>query len=251
MINKKVILTVDASNTYASLDNEINVFRGDGNINLEIELVQKVFQFGRPMTRAMVFSDSITSASVDVVKPLGNEYFVLEAVELVDNVFNIKLDKTWIDGVSELGEYKLQINLLDNEGNKASLPYFSINVLPTLVDSIPTAKVGGKLNETSAVKSDENYVPATSSYDLAYWQEGEVISVERMNNQIDVIKASEAKIDTAISTANDTLTQTKKIQSEMIENNKQMVQESTARVDEAINSCAEVYRTTLRYRIVE
>ena len=68
---------------------------------------------------------------------------------------------------------------------------------------------------------------------------------------LDVVKLSESKINTAISTANDTLTQTKAIQTEMIENNKQMVQESTSRVDEAIDLCEQVFSTTLRYHIVE
>ena len=248
---KNATLTINADNTSATLSNQINVYRGDGNITLNLTVAQQVYQFGKPMVKTMALSDSdVCFVNVDVVVPQANSYFTLDTVELVDNQFTITLAKEWCDEVQEVGTYKLQINMFDSENNKASLPPFSINVLPRLIDTVPIGEIGSKLDET-AMKSDKDYIPATSSYDLAYWQEGEVISVERMNNQIDIIKASEAKIDTAISTANDTLTQTKAIQTEMIENNKQMVEQSTARVDEAIDLCEQVFSTTLRYRIVE
>ena len=248
---KNATLTINADNTSATLSNQINVYRGDGNITLKLTVAQQVYQFGKPMVKTMALSDSdVCFVNVDVVVPQANSYFTLDTVELVDNQFTITLAKEWCDEVQEVGTYKLQINMFDSENNKASLPPFSINVLPRLIDTVQTSKVGDTIN-TGIVRSDSDYVQVETAEELAYWKDGETLSPERMNNMLDVVKLSESKINTAISTANDTLTQTKAIQTEMIENNKQMVQESTARVDEAIDLCEQVFSTTLRYHIVE
>lgn len=247
---KNATLTINADNTSATLSNQINVYRGDGNITLNLTVAQQVYQFGKPMVKTMALDSDVCFVNVDVVVPQANSYFTLDTVELVDNQFTITLAKEWCDEVREVGTYKLQINMFDSENNKASLPPFSINVLPRLIDTVQTSKVGDTIN-TGIVRSDSDYVQVETAEELAYWKDGDVVSPERMNNQLDVVKLSESKINTAISTANDTLTQTKAIQTQMIENNKQMVEQSTARVDEAIDLCEQVFSTTLRYRIVE
>lgn len=248
---KNATLTIDADNTSATLSNQINVYRGDGNITLKLTVAQQVYQFGKPMVKTMALSDSdVCFVNVDVVVPQANSYFTLDTVELVDNQFTITLAKEWCDEVQEVGTYKLQINMFDSENNKASLPPFSINVLPRLIDTVQTSKVGDTIN-TGIVRSDSDYVQVETAEELAYWKDGDVVSPERMNNQLDVIKNSEAKINTAIAKADSALSETKEIQTQIVENNKQMVEQSTARVDEAIDLCEQVFSTTLRYRIVE
>ena len=234
---KNATLTINADNTSATLSNQINVYRGDGNITLKLTVAQQVYQFGKPMVKTMALSDSdVCFVNVDVVVPQANSYFTLDTVELVDNQFTITLAKEWCDEVQEVGTYKLQINMFDSENNKASLPPFSINVLPRLIDTVQTSKVGDTIN-TGIVRSDSDYVQVETAEELAYWKDGETLSPERMNNMWDV--------------ADSALSETKAIQTEMIENNKQMVQESTSRVDEAIDLCEQVFSTTLRYHIVE
>ena len=251
MINKNVTLTISADNRTATLDNEINVYRGDGNICINITLQQQVYQFGKRMTKVMALADSdIVNVDVDVVKPLNNEYFTLDTAELINNQFSITLDKSWVDEVDEIGTYQMQINTYDNEGNKASLPSFTLEVLPRLIDTVQTSKVGDTIN-TGIVRSDSDYVQVETAEELAYWKDGDVVSPERMNNQLDVIKNSEAKINTAIAKADSALSETKEIQTQMVTDNKQMVEQSTARVDEAIDLCEQVFSTTLRYRIVD
>lgn len=269
MINKNVTLTISADNRTATLDNQINVYRGDGNICINVTLQQQVYQFGKRMTKVMLLADSdIVNVDVDVVKPLNNEFFTLDTAELVDNQFSIALDKSWVDEVDEIGTYQLQINTYDSEGNKASLPSFTLEVLPRLIDTVQPFTVGKTIGD-GASRSDIEYQTVATAEELAYWKDGDVVSPERMNNQLDVIKNSEAKINTAIEEANKTLDEannaveetktiqqqiasdTKAIQTQIVENNKQMVEQSTARVDEAIELCEEVFDATLRYRVVE
>lgn len=251
MINKNVTLTISADNRTATLDNQINVYRGDGNICINITLQQQVYQFGKRMTKVMALADSdIVNVDVDVVKPLNNEYFTLDTAELINNQFSIKLDKSWVDEVDEIGTYQMQINTYDNEGNKASLPSFTLEVLPRLIDTVQAFTVGKTIGD-GASRSDEDYESVLTAEELAYWKDGDVVSPERMNNQLDVIKNSEAKINTAIAKADSALSETKEIQTQMVTDNKQMVEQSTARVDEAIDLCEQVFSTTLRYHIVE
>ena len=251
MINKNVTLTISADNRTATLDNQINVYRGDGNICINITLQQQVYQFGKRMTKVMTLADSdIVNVDVDVVKPLNNEYFTLDTAELINNQFSIKLDKSWVDEVDEIGTYQMQINTYDNEGNKASLPSFTLEVLPRLIDTVQACTVGKTIGD-GASRSDIEYQTVATAEELAYWKDGDVVSPERMNNQLDVIKNSEAKINTAIAKADSALSETKEIQTQMVTDNKQMVEQSTARVDEAIDLCEQVFSTTLRYRIVE
>ena len=54
MINKQVTLTITGDNRNAELSTPITVYRGDGNINIQLTLAQEVYQYGRRMTRSVL-----------------------------------------------------------------------------------------------------------------------------------------------------------------------------------------------------
>ena len=235
MINKQVTLTITGDNQNAELSTPITVYRGDGNINIQLTLAQEVYQYGRRMTRSVLIEgDYVTNVDVEIVRPKGNSYFKLDSVELVDNQFNITLDKTWVDEVEEIGTYHLQINTYDGEGNQATLPSFPIEVLPRLTDSVPQVKIGD-LIESGAISSDKSYVTSVGgqAVEVPFWVDGEAVTVERMNEQLQIIKDNDQRINITLDNCDDLLQETRQFKEEC---------------ERIVN---EVYSTTLRYRIVE
>lgn len=241
MINKQVTLTISNDNREATLSNPITVYRGDGNINIQVTLAQEVYQYGRPVTRMVALSDQVTNVSVDVVKPLGNTYFTLQTVELVDNQFSIKLSKDFLDEADEVGTYYFQINTFDNEGNQATLPSFPLEVLPRLTDSVPIVSIND-LIESGVIGSEPTYVThvAGQAIDIPAWVKGETITVERMNEQLSIIKENDERINTAMTRA------------ESVLGNAESALQVTQQVQkECRDAIKDVVSTTLRYRIVE
>lgn len=234
MINKQVTLTISNDNRTTTLSNPITVYRGDGNINIELTLAQQVYQFGRPITRIITLQDDIINVNVDVVRPEGNSYFTLDTVEMVDNTFCITLTKEWLDEIEEVGTYYFQVNTFDTTGNQATLPSFPVEVLPRLIDSVSTVRIGD-LIKSGAIGSDVSYVThvAGQAIEIPYWAIGEAVTVERMNEQLDIIKANDTRINVAMTRAEDLLETTEQIQNEY-----------KAEIEKLFNN-------TIFYRIVE
>lgn len=234
MINKSVTLTIATDNKTVSMSSPIVVYRGDGNINLQLSLAQQVYQYGRPITRMVSLENDVVNVNADVVRPNGKSFFRLNTVELIDNQFSITLAKEWVDEVEEVGTYYIQINTFDSEGNMATLPSFPVEVLPRLIDSVPVVTIGDLIS-SGCIGSDRQYVThvAGNAVDIPYWTFGEEITVERMNEHLDIIKQNDVRINQAIEVANDVL------------------QNATETLGQCVDTVDGIYNSTLTYVIVE
>ena len=114
MISKNINAYI-YSNT-AKLSDTINFFKGDGDVDLNINLIGISFKIEQ------IYSD---------VKILvaGRE-IITDRVKVVDNIVKLNINKNIISQALETGEFKIQIRLWDElvAGNRIALPVFFVTV---------------------------------------------------------------------------------------------------------------------------
>ncbi len=189
-IKRNVTLTIKGGKL--KIDNKIHIYQNDRGVELHITLRNFLY---------IIKPSYIPTARI--IKPSGEE-FTIDTLEVVNKetiVFTITQDMT--DEFNEIGKYKIQIHLFDEEDNRITIPPFEFQVNPLITPeqddntyaianySLVNQKRSpdnGQINPGDELLTEGQYV-------RIYWKPGDYVTAERLNNMEFGISDLYSKID--------------------------------------------------------
>ena len=119
LIQKDVTVTVDGR--YATLSEDIFLYKNDRNIDIVFTIVDAKYKFNAYSGNILVESTA-KYATVKVLKPNG------------DNKVILTITQDFIDQIDEVGIHTVQIQLWDADAGRVTLPPISFTVLEPIFD---------------------------------------------------------------------------------------------------------------------
>lgn len=182
------------NNTTANLNEPLQIYQHDRGIVLRIKVLKYKYGFNNKLTEEDVVGETnILSARAIVLKPDGKRVFECPRQEVEDNyvIVNIKLD--WTDELTEIGKYKLQIQLYGAipEEERVTLPPVEFTVAP-MIGYVPEEGVAVPAYAEAAFL-DYNYLVEDIDevvddgdlpygiYDKTTWEPGDILTAEELN----------------------------------------------------------------------
>ena len=205
MITRDLVLTV--SNNKSTLNEALTIFRGDRGIVLSVKIQEYKFKFNRKVTSDVIKDNtSIAYARTLVHKPNPEDNhstcFEVPITEVKDDTVEIPITADWCDELSEIGTYRLQIQLYgeDPVNERVSIPPVEFNVEDLLcsvsenLDDYPNAVVGTNevMFSTVAESTGDEYGSdyPNGVYNKTTWLTGDVITSNRLNKLEDAMDYS-------------------------------------------------------------
>ena len=126
MIYTSVKVTIKSN--MASIDNKILLYRGDKNIEIQIEVVNVLYKQYKEESDNVTYNSSASYAQLFMRKPDGT-CVAGDIIKTKDNKIIFVIPETMVDETSEIGAYSFQIRLFD-ETQKSHV------TLPPVMDGI-------------------------------------------------------------------------------------------------------------------
>lgn len=201
-IERDVKLVVNGKT--AKFDEQIYIFRGDRDIQLNITIVETKMKFNRNDTAGNVLAPLPKDcyARVGIRKPKG-EQVVRDRVPIEDDVVKFVIDSTICDELDEVGMHKIQIQIYaldDDSSPRWTLPSAAeLEVLKPDVDFDGIAAVAGEAKagiSLLSVEGDSSIVTFNEdgSYNQTIWKNGDVITVAKLNKIEEGIEGVNQKV---------------------------------------------------------
>ena len=180
------------NNTTATLNEPLQIYQLDRGIILRIEVLRYKYTFSKLTEENMIAESDMFSARAIILKPDGKRQFECPRQEIVDNRVIIPITLDWTDEVSEIGKYKLQIQLYGSDpiNERVTLPPVEFTVAPMICYvpeegvSIPAHAEAAYLDDTYLAdvigEVDDGNLPY-GIYDKTTWYPGDVITAEELN----------------------------------------------------------------------
>lgn len=130
LIQKDVTVTVDGR--YATLSEDIFLYKNDRNIDIVFTIVDAKYKFNAYSGNILVESTA-KYATVKVLKPNGTR-FTSGKLLIADNKVILTITQDFIDQIDEVGIHTVQIQLWDEEAGRVTLPPISFTVLEPIFD---------------------------------------------------------------------------------------------------------------------
>lgn len=202
--------TITVKDNISVLDNNIYLFQNDRNIDIYFTIVNFKFDFftSTQTSEDIVEKSNASYATIRVLKP-NEEKFVSDAKIPItsDKKVLFTITEDFIDEVYEVGKYKLQISLYDDQYGKITIPYIEFEVLAPIfedddfvenivlgqidITKIGMSRIAYENEETAQASLMEVQKRVASTLGISdgneitsidwHWRWGEIISAERMN----------------------------------------------------------------------
>lgn len=130
LIQKDVTVTVDGR--YATLSEDIFLYKNDRNIDIVFTIVDAKYKFNAYSGNILVESTA-KYATVKVLKPNGTR-FTSGKLLIADNKVILTITQDFIDQIDEVGIHTVQIQLWDEQAGRVTLPPISFTVLEPIFD---------------------------------------------------------------------------------------------------------------------
>ncbi|MBQ2408057.1 MAG: hypothetical protein II309_01375 [Bacilli bacterium] len=130
LIQKEVTVTIDGR--YATLSEDIYLYKNDRNIDIIFTIVDSKYKFNAYSGNILVESTA-KYATVKVLKPNGSR-FTSNRLLIVDNKVVLTITQDFIDQIEEIGKHTVQIQLWDEEQGRVTLPPVTFTVLEPIFD---------------------------------------------------------------------------------------------------------------------
>lgn len=127
-------LEIKVSNEQASFNEKFYVYQNDRGIDLYIKIVIPKLQIGGRNTSMLSEFDG-AKAGVTIVKPNGN-IIGKSKMDIVDDAIKFVIDKDLTDDLDEVGIYRMQFHLYDENDNRITIPPVEFEV-KALIGIIP------------------------------------------------------------------------------------------------------------------
>ena len=133
LIRKDLTITIDGNK--ASVDEPLYMYQGDRNIDIYFTIIDSKFRFSE--TNSNILADSTAKYStIKVLKPNG-EKIKTDKKAIEDNKIVFTINQEFADEATEIGKYKLQIQLwsinADNQG-RVTIPPIEFEVLEPIFE---------------------------------------------------------------------------------------------------------------------
>lgn len=184
-------LTVTVSNNTSSLNEKLVFYARDRGILIHFIIKDVKYIFSNSSILGSL--EPPLRAEIYALKPDGKSVIRFDSVTISNNTVDFMLTESLTDQTDEIGFYTLQIIIYsDNDNARLAIPPFQFEVKETLVDQNAVAGVstlnngdykllGGSEYNREEIENlfDENGVLIP---DTLLFQEGEVITSEKLNN---------------------------------------------------------------------
>jgi hypothetical protein len=174
-IKRNVTLTIKDSKT--KIDNKIHIYQNDKGIELHITLKSFYFQINPSFI-----------PTARIIKPNGEE-FTIDTLEVLNgNVIMLLITEDMTDELSEIGKYRIQIHLYDPNNNRITIPHFEFYVHPLIEPDIEDNTYAIANRSMTNQKRAAGYTNqgdellTEGQYTRIYWNVGDWVTSERLNN---------------------------------------------------------------------
>lgn len=197
MISRKVDLLLK-DNT-AKLKENIFLYKGDYGIKLRFNIMKELDYY---LTGdSYIEENSLEGSNVVVLfkKPSGESFYTEES-KIEDGYVTFIVTNDMTDEFNEIGDYKLQIRLVGND-YRLTIPSICFNVgeLISDIEEDDTEPIVDRAIVGKAKLLNSNSISLFSidkdGYIRTYWQNGDIITKERLNNIEEGIEYLYQKID--------------------------------------------------------
>lgn len=180
------------NNTTATLNEPLQIYQHDRGIVLRIKVLRYKYGFNKLQEEDVVGESNILSARAIVVSPDGKK-FECPRKEIKDNLVMIPITLAWTDEKSEIGKYKLQIQLYGAtpENERVSLPPVEFTVAPLIEYvaeegvNLPAYANEGFVDNDYVVEAVDDVVDdgdlPYGIYDKTTWEPGDILTAEELN----------------------------------------------------------------------
>ena len=203
MANNDYITTdckLTVSKNTAKLDEEIFLYKNDRNIKLLIEIVDNKYRYKSDDLSNLLVKYKASYAQVKWYKNAEvKKEFPIQATDDGKVVFVI--EGQLIDEDTELGDYDLQLRLLDeSQESIRSLPIIkgAVHILKPLFEEGDIATVNSAVADVSMLSLDGDAIDTYNSdgtYNQTNWGNGDVISSAKLNKLEKVAKDNVDKVN--------------------------------------------------------
>ena len=205
-------LHITVKDNISTLDEKLYLFQNDKNIDLYFTIENFKFNFlmASQSTENMVVETNAKYSTIKVLKPNGAKIVSDSKLPIEDNRVLFTITEDFIDALDEIGKYKLQISLYDDQDGKITIPHVEFDVLQPifpedfveeyLMGQIDITKIGmsriapeiaqasiqelkNRLADSKAEIQDTSNIGEIQAIGdtLFRWQYADIISAERMN----------------------------------------------------------------------
>ena len=133
LIRKALTITIDGNK--ASVDEPLYMYQGDRNIDIYFTIIDSKFRFSE--TNSNILADSTAKYStIKVLKPNG-EKIKTDKKAIEDNKIVFTINQEFADEATEIGKYKLQIQLWSIDANnqgRVTIPPIEFEVLEPIFE---------------------------------------------------------------------------------------------------------------------
>ena len=195
-------LELKISNGEARLNEDIYVYQKDRGVELRFKL-DFIKSNYRSTVRSLLFDVRDVYVAATILKPNG-DLISRKKSAVVDNTITFTIDKSFTDEVDEIGTYKVQFHLYDDEDNRVTIPPISFEVKELLgvVDESTMNHGAGMVDESSSdfcnVADDEMALVSNGKYIRTVWKSGDLISSVKLNKIEETIEYLDDRLSTFI-----------------------------------------------------
>ena len=133
LIRKDLTITIDGNK--ASVDEPLYMYQGDRNIDIYFTIIDSKFRFSE--TNSNILADSTAKYSnIKVLEPNG-EKIKTDKKAIEDNKIVFTINQEFADEATEIGKYKLQIQLWSIDANnqgRVTIPPIEFEVLEPIFE---------------------------------------------------------------------------------------------------------------------
>lgn len=183
-IYKSMDIKINEAN--ARFNEKFYVYQNDRGIELHLKL--NLFQTNfKSNKRNLSFTEDSILVGATILKPNG-EVVGRHRVPMVDDIIRFVIDEELTDDIDEIGVYRIQFHLYDEEDNRITIPplEFEVKELIGIVeeDRPSTAIVDSTRVDFSIVGEDANLIEIISNgkYIKTQWKSGDIITAKKLNN---------------------------------------------------------------------
>lgn len=205
-------LHITVKDNISVLNESLYLFQNDRNIDLYFTISNVKFDF-LMVTQSSENMVEVTNAkysTIRVLKPNGTKIISDSKLPIEDNKVMFTITEDFIDNLDEIGKYKLQISLYDDQNGKITIPHIEFDVLQPIfpedfieeylmgqidITKIGMSRIAPEIAEASIQEMKNRLADSTGDIQAVInpdneqleegkmfrWAYADIISAERMN----------------------------------------------------------------------
>ena len=205
-------LHITVKDNTSILNESLYLFQNDRNIDLYFTIHDVKFDF-LTATQSSENTVEVTNAkysTIRVLKPNGTKIISDSKLPIEDNKVMFTITEDFIDNLDEVGKYKLQISLYDDQDGKITIPHIGFEVLEPIfpedfieeyltgqidITKIGMSRIAPEIAEASIQEMKNRLADSTGEIQattdsnneqledgkMFRWNYGDIISSEKMN----------------------------------------------------------------------